>query len=242
MQEFSLEELTGRVRSHVVEVEDPRCTLHRAVVAPFLALRAAASEAGMELAPTSTFRDFSQQLRIWNDKFRGARPLLDQDSRPLDPRAMSAEQIVDAILRWSALPGASRHHWGTEIDVIDRKALREGQRPQLVPAAFAAGGAFARLGTWLSQHCEQYGFYRPYDVDRGGVLPEPWHLSYAPISSRALAQLTLDALARTLSSAAIDGAAVINARLPEIYQRYVLAVAPPGMAALAGINPAARPS
>ena len=55
-----------------------------------------------------------------------------------------------AILHWSALPGASRHHWGTEIDVIDRAALLHGQLAQLVPDEYAADGVFAKLGLWLS--------------------------------------------------------------------------------------------
>ena len=37
------------------------------------------------------------------------------------------------ILEWSALPGASRHHWGSEFDVFDLAALPEGYRVQLLP-------------------------------------------------------------------------------------------------------------
>ncbi len=41
--------------------------------------------------------------------------------------ASSAEaERVAAILVWSALPGASRHHWGTDCDVIDAAALPPG--------------------------------------------------------------------------------------------------------------------
>jgi len=48
---------------------------------------------------------------------------------------------VRAILHWSALPGASRHHWGTEIDVIDRAALADGRKAQLIPAEYGADGS-----------------------------------------------------------------------------------------------------
>ena len=34
-------ELTGRARSHIEQLEEPRVALHRDVVAPFMALRAA---------------------------------------------------------------------------------------------------------------------------------------------------------------------------------------------------------
>ena len=87
-----------------------------------------------------------------------------------------------AILLWSALPGASRHHWGTEIDVIDRAALRPGQHAQLIPAEYCAEGVFGGLDRWLTEHAGAFGFFRPYDRDRGGVQPEPWHLSFAPVS------------------------------------------------------------
>ena len=34
-----------------------------------------------------------------------------------------------------------------------------------------------------------FGFFRPYTTDRGGVAPEPWHLSYAPVAARAQARV-----------------------------------------------------
>ena len=61
-------QLTGRARTHLVELDEPRCTLHAAVVAPFLAMRAAASLEGLQLEPASSFRDFERQRLIWNAK------------------------------------------------------------------------------------------------------------------------------------------------------------------------------
>jgi hypothetical protein len=140
---------------------------------------------------------------------------------------MTPDEIVRAILYWSALPGASRHHWGTEVDVIDRNALSDGQVAQLVPAEYAVDGVFAKLERWLSRHAEDYGFFRPYDRDRGGVQPEPWHLSYAPISGAALPALTVEVLAEALRGADLAGAAVVWGQLAEIHARYVQAVATP---------------
>jgi len=237
-------ELTGRARSHIIELAEPRVSLHSEVVQAFLALRAAAADSGLDLAPTSGFRDFAQQLAIWNGKFRGERPLLDRLGQPLNAHDMRPEERVRAILLWSALPGASRHHWGTEIDVIDRAALASGQRAQLLPAQFATGGVFEKLRSWLTHHCARFGFFQPYDCDRGGVQPEPWHLSYAPLSHAALAQLRLEVLEDSLDSAALEGHDTVLALLPELYRRYVLAVASPSAAALAAraTSPAARPS
>ena len=60
------EALTGRSRAHVVDLENPRCTLHALTVPAWLELRAAAASAGFDLHPISSFRDFDRQLGIWN--------------------------------------------------------------------------------------------------------------------------------------------------------------------------------
>ena len=67
-------ELTGRARTHIDQIDDPRVALHREVVEPFRALREAAARDGLDLMPFSAFRDFNQQVEIWNRKFRGERP------------------------------------------------------------------------------------------------------------------------------------------------------------------------
>jgi LAS superfamily LD-carboxypeptidase LdcB len=234
MSVLSAEQLTGRVRNHVLELPESGCVLHPDAAAAFLALRAAAHQSDIDLAAVSSFRSFEQQLLIWNDKFHGRRPLLDRDSGVLDRTAMNEEQLVAAILLWSALPGASRHHWGTEIDLIDRAALPPGQRPQLIAQEYAAAGVFARLGAWLPRHCEHYGFFLPYDCDRGGVQPEPWHVSFAPVSNAALPALTVAVLTAALDEADLAGATVVRRQLHDIHTRYVCAVAQPSALALAG--------
>jgi hypothetical protein len=111
--------------------------------------------------------------------------------------------------------------------VIDAAALAPGRRPSLLPAEYARGGVFERLGDWLDVHAGDFGFYRPYDVYRGGVQVEPWHLSYAPLARAAEQRLSVELLARTLADAQIDGRATLLARLEEIHARYVRAVATP---------------
>jgi LAS superfamily LD-carboxypeptidase LdcB len=241
---LSPEQLTGRVRTHVMVLPEPRCTIHPAAAQAFLQLRAEAAKSGIELTPASTFRDFDRQLSIWNDKYYGRRPLLDAAGRPLDAKQLSDQQIVEAILLWSALPGASRHHWGTEIDVIDQAALPAGHQPQMVPQEYRPGGVFEQLGQWIPQHCADFGFFLPYDVDRGGVQPEPWHLSYAPVSNPALGALTVEVLEAALGEVEIAAAAVVRRQLRSIHSRYVARVAQPGALALtpSPLSPAARPS
>lgn len=235
------DQLTGRTRAHVRELAEPACTLQPDAARAFVALRGAAAAAGLDLAAASSFRDFERQLAIWNDKFLGRRPLLDRDGAPLDPAVMTAPQIVRAILHWSALPGASRHHWGTEIDVIDRAALTDGRKAQLVPAEYGAHGVFGSLDRWLTRHAESFGFFRPYDRDRGGVQPEPWHLSFAPIAAPALQALTIDVLSEALRDVELAGAEAVWPQLDDIHARYVRAVAEPSGRAL-GFSPESRPS
>ena len=72
-------ELTGRARTHIIDLADPACSLHAEAVTSFLAMRDAAARAGVALTPRSAFRDFDAQLRIWNEKWAGERPLHDRD-------------------------------------------------------------------------------------------------------------------------------------------------------------------
>jgi LAS superfamily LD-carboxypeptidase LdcB len=232
--EFSPLELTGRTRAHVVDLQEPRCTLHREVVGPFLALRASAASAGIDLVPVSSFRDFQRQQLIWNGKCRGERELLDREGRQLDPAHLDQDGLIGAILLWSALPGASRHHWGTDMDVIDAAAIAAGGKVRLEPAEYAPGGSFNRLNNWLDENAARFGFYRPYAVDRGGVLPEPWHLSYAPLAQQAMAALSVAVLEAALAAEGIDGLDAVRSRLPEIVARYVMNVEAPPLDAIPG--------
>ncbi len=224
---FSPQELTGRSRGHIVELSDPPCSLHHAVVQPFLRLRAAARAAGIDLVPVSSFRDFERQLAIWNGKHRGERELRAADGSLLDARALDDAARAAAILRWSALPGASRHHWGTDMDVIDANAVPAGYRPQFITEEYARDGVFAELDQWLARHAAEHGFYRPYTTWRGGVQPEPWHLSYAPVAECALAAFSIETLRGALDAADIEARAAVEQLLPEILERYVRNVDPP---------------
>ena len=217
-------ELTGRARTHIIDLADPPCSLHVEAVTSFLAMRDAAARAGVALTPRSTFRDFDAQLRIWNEKWGGERPLYSRDGALLDRKQLDDAQTIEAILSWSALPGGSRHHWGSDVDVFDAAALPAGYKLQLIPSEYAADGLFARLSAWLDANMHGYGFFRPYRADRGGVSPEPWHLSYAPVAAPALESLSLSMLRQVLEASSIAGKPHVLARLPEIYTRFLLAI------------------
>jgi LAS superfamily LD-carboxypeptidase LdcB len=221
-------ELTGRARTHIIDLEQPRCAVHFAAVTSLLAMRDAAARAGIDLVPVSSFRDFDRQVEIWNRKWRGERPLYDRAGRPLDHARLRESELVDAILCWSAVPGGSRHHWGTDLDVIDAAAMPAGYRVQLLPEEYAPGGVFERLTAWLDANMQRFGFHRPYGSDRCGAGIEPWHLSYGPVAGAAIEALTLPVLKRAISDSELAGRSYVLERLPEIYTRFILAVdAPP---------------
>jgi LAS superfamily LD-carboxypeptidase LdcB len=223
-------QLTGRERSHLVELDAPRCALHAAAVQPFLALREAAARAGFDLVPVSAFRDFDRQRAIWNAKFRGERPALDRKGRLVDLTALDAGARVETILLWSALPGASRHHWGSDVDVAEGGVMGRGYRPKLEVGEYRRGGPFAALSAWLGDNMRRFGFYRPYARRGRGVQPEPWHLSYAPVAQPALRRMSVGLLQDAIAGAGVEGEAAILERLPRIRERYLLDVdAPPRM-------------
>ncbi len=217
-------ELTGRERTHIIELSAPSCALHFEVVASFLSMRDAAAQAGIDLHARSSFRSFDTQVSIWNAKWRGERPLRDREGRVLERSKLSDEQCLDAILYWSAIPGGSRHHWGSDIDVIDAAAVPSGYEVQLVPEEYAADGVFAKLAAWLDANMRRFGFFRPYRTQRSGVSPEPWHLSYAPVAMPALEALSLSLLRQVIDASTIEGKTQVLARLPEIYTRFLLAI------------------
>jgi LAS superfamily LD-carboxypeptidase LdcB len=220
------QQLTGRVATHICEVPELRARLHMQAVDAIRMLRTAAAGAGFDLAIASSFRDFDRQLGIWNAKFRGERPLLDREGRPLETARLDERARVDAILLWSALPGASRHHWGSDFDVFDRAAVPPDYRVQLTVEEFTGDGPFSRLNDWLGLNLARFNFFRPYTTDRGGVHPEPWHVSYAPVSGPALTRLTLDVLYEAIDRSELLGREHVLTRLPEIHAKYVMAIDP----------------
>lgn len=221
------EELTGRSRAHVVQREDLGAAVHLDVVQPLLSLKAAAATDGIDLQIVSAFRDLDAQLRIWNMKYRGERTLYDRAGNVRDHAALEARELIEGILCWSALPGASRHHWGSDVDLIDRAAVPPDYRYQLLPEEFSSGGVFHALNEWLDANAARFGFFRPYAEYSGGVYPEPWHLSHTQSATSALQQLTQDLVAETISGLDMLGKDEVLAQLPNIYRTYVLNISAP---------------
>jgi LAS superfamily LD-carboxypeptidase LdcB len=226
--------LTGRSREHLCDEAHSAVLgvpVHRDVVEPFLRLRADAAAVGFDLQILSGFRDFQQQRSIWNRKATGLRAVLDSDARPLDITVMTPEELVFAILRWSALPGGSRHHWGTDLDVFDANTVPPGYEIELIPEEVDSGGMFGPLHDWLDERMaagESHGFFRPYDLDRGGVAPERWHLSHGPVASGFEKAFTPAGLREAVETGELELTPTILAHLDTIHARFVINTSPWG--------------
>jgi LAS superfamily LD-carboxypeptidase LdcB len=212
--------LTGQSTGHLIDIGGGH-RLQPEAARAFSALQTAASQAGFNLQPASTFRDFARQLAIWNGKFHGERPVLDSDSRPVDISQLDDGERGELILRWSALPGASRHHWGSELDIYAPDLLPEGAKLQLEPWEYEEGGYFFPLTQWLTQNMASLGFYRPFSEDTGGVAVEPWHLSYRPLAQECEKLLTPQVLQQAWQGQNLGGHAWVLSELERIFAQYV---------------------
>ena len=186
-------------------------------------LATSAQQSGFDLKVASSYRSFERQLMIWNNKASGKRPVLDEQGRAVVMETLSDHEKVFAILRWSALPGASRHHWGTDIDVYDASRMPSSYQLQLTVEETEGAGPFADFHLWLTKELidRPAGFYRPYVPNVGSVSPEPWHLSFAPLADQYAAQLTQDMLREKLSASDIALKDAILHNLDHIYSHYL---------------------
>ena len=220
--------ITGSTETHLVLLDKHQAIaenqfIHKQVLQPFIDLQRAAQKAGFDLRICSGFRSFDRQLLIWNGKASGMRPIMDPFGKPINIQNLSSWQKIQAILRWSALPGASRHHWGTDFDIYDAMAMPEDYQIQLSPAEVQGNGIFAPMHDWLDDYLDsqQTGFYRPYKFDKGGIAPERWHLSYRVVDQYAQ-MLDSEILSTRLINSDLMLLDVVLEHLDEIIQRYII--------------------
>lgn len=218
--------LTGLSDAHASYQLAPGVQVQTRVGEAFLRLQAAAAQAGFDLVAVSGFRSFARQRAIWNRKFTGELPLLSRHETPLAAMDLPEVARVTAILAWSALPGTSRHHWGTDIDIVDAHAHGPNETATLTLASTQFGGAYFALHQWLDEVLPAFGFYRPYDRDRGGVATEPWHISFAPLAAGYAAALNPAVWAATCATEDLAGKTAVLAQLPTLFAQYVHNVAP----------------
>ena len=181
MSDFSPRHALGFDETNLVDV--PECEPHRltpSTLKAWLKLQEDARAHGFKPVVVSSYRGFDRQLAIWAGKATGKRPVLDDEDQLVDMASLSPLQKIEAIMRFSALPGSSRHHWGTDFDIADLSCVEQGYQVQLTVSE--TEGVMAPFYLWLDSYLEKMPnhFFRPYAADAGGVSIEPWHLSYLP--------------------------------------------------------------
>ena len=148
--------------------------LHRETYSAFRKMHAAAAADGVKLVMVSATRNFARQKQIWEAKWNGQRLLEGKDKA--DKVYPDAADRARAILRYSSMPGTSRHHWGTDIDLND------------LENSYFKSGDGKRVYDWLTANAATYGFCQPYtpkgDARPNGYEEERWHWSYLPLATQ----------------------------------------------------------
>jgi LAS superfamily LD-carboxypeptidase LdcB len=165
--QVNIVQLMGIESSHLTTFEAHKLTPETATA--FHAMQVAALQEGIDIQLVSAYRSFERQQYIWEDKFER-----------YTAEGESPEQAIARILKYSTIPGTSRHHWGTDVDITDGNIKNE--KRVLVPSKFHGDGPFAALHKWMQENAQRFGFYLVYtkDAKRAGFSYEPWHYSYLP--------------------------------------------------------------
>lgn len=190
------EQLIGLDDSKLVNIkDDPRrmsvlmCDRDAAKALPDLF--SDAFDKGFELRIASAYRSFYKQFKIFDDKFKGKRPVLDANENPMDISSLSDEQKVLEIIRFSSIPGFSRHHFGTDFDIYAVNLLPEGKQLELTAREYQKGNYFYKLGQYLSQNLNKFGFKRPFN-GKGNIAFEPWHISFSKKADECIDAFPVD--------------------------------------------------
>lgn len=167
---FDPEKHADFVRIAAEHTTKPKTFLRSATYEAFKKMYAAAKKEGIKLTIISATRTFYDQKNIWESKWNKQYANISDHT-----------QRAQGILEWSSMPGSSRHHWGTDIDLND-----------LNDAFFTKNAKGKQIYAWLSAHAHEYGFcqtYSPKGESRPtGYNEEKWHWSYLPLSHDFLMQ------------------------------------------------------
>ena len=152
----------------------PGQILHKETYAAFLKMFEAAKKDSIKLIIKSATRNFSAQKAIWEGKWNGKRLL--EGNINAAQKIPNPKQRALKILEYSSMPGTSRHHWGTDIDLN-----------AFVNSYFEKGEGKKEYD-WLVANAGTFGFCQPY-TPKGSKRPEgyneeKWHWSYLPLATR----------------------------------------------------------
>lgn len=147
--------------------------LRKETLDAFLKMQATAEKDEIDLKIASATRNFNYQKDLWNNKWTGVKIVDGQDLSKSIPDGL---ERFKKILEYSAVPGTSRHHWGTDIDI--NTATPEYFKTEKGEKEYA----------WLTKNAPLFGFCQTYNL-KGSIRPtgyneEKWHWSYLPLSKK----------------------------------------------------------
>jgi len=178
----------------------------------FQKMHAAAKKDGVQFTIKSAARNFDYQKGIWEAKWTGKRIL--SDGTNAAKQISNPEKRALKILEYSSMPGTSRHHWGTDIDVnaFNNEYFEKGQG--------------LKEYEWLVSNAADFGFYQPYTPKnakrRNGYNEEKWHWSYLPIAKKLTDQYAL-----RITTDAITGFKGAETAKPlDVIAKYVMGINP----------------
>jgi LAS superfamily LD-carboxypeptidase LdcB len=184
--------------------------LRNEVLSAFSHMKQAAKKDGVNLTIISAARNFNHQKRIWEAKWNGIRLVGGKNLKQSIP---DEKTRALEILKYSSMPGTSRHHWGTDIDINS-----------LNPLYFESGRGRKEY-EWLRDYAIEFGFCQVYSekgVDRkSGYEEEKWHWSYVPIA-RTLTNFYV----RQIKNEHLQGFEGSSTLTLEEKLKYVLGIAP----------------
>ena len=157
---------------------------HKDAVEAFVRMAEDAEQNGYKLKIVSAFRSFSDQKKIWEDKWTGKTLV---GGKKLNNTIPDPAARAKKILEFSSMPGTSRHHWGTDFDFNS-----------LENSYFTNNRDGRRIYDWLVNHAANYGFCQVYTSKKGenarptGYEEEKWHWSYRPVAAWYLKQYPID--------------------------------------------------
>lgn len=176
----------------------------------------AAKKEGFQPHLVSSYRSYAHQEAIWNRKYR-----------KYIQKGFTSEESIQKIIEYSTIPGTSRHHWGTDFDIIDLSIRRP--KDLLNPKHFKKNGPYYGFKKWMNKHAETYCFYEVYtdELERKGFKYEPWHFSYEPISVPMLNEYRKLDLNKQLREGNILGSETFTPEFIEkYYQENILSINP----------------
>ncbi len=151
--------------------------MRKEAYAAFIKMFNAAKKDGITLCILSSTRTFWEQKGIWEGKWTGRSLYYGKNIATSYPDPVERSKYV---LKYSSMPGTSRHHWGTDIDMNSMEL------------AYYKTETGEKFYNWLTKNAAVYGFYQPYTAKdsarTSGYEEEKWHWSYLPLSSEFIKQ------------------------------------------------------